>query len=679
MSACCDPLSPSFQEEHTLDSVTPLQWLKLGLAGFVAAQTMVFSLAINLSPPNPQDRLVLHTILSIMTLVVLVLAGGPLALETWNSLKERRISSEQFFALGIVGALATSIYSSVTGRGNVYYEVVAVLVAIHTFGTMLSQRKKRQAIASANAIRRDFDTCTKLVCGGNEHRVRVKEIQPGDRVLVRIGEGIPIDGVIEEGVAFIAETAMTGEPFPVVKRPGDSVLAGAQALDQPLVIRSTTSGDQRQLDVLLSLVQRAQEKPSTIQLEADRIVRWFLPVVVVIALLTFAGWAYAKNWEAGMLQALTVIVVACPCAMGLATPIGLWNALSALSARGIIPQSGEWIERVAAVDTVVFDKTGTLSEEELRLVDLITVPGMDRVALTKNLAAAQAASLHPVARAFHSLKKQDAEEKAPRIQLLPGAGIEAHFSDGTLLQVGNVTLLTAQDDATSLRAQTALQERPTHEVFIRQNGQLVGLALLQEKFRESAEETIQRMESDHLQVEIMTGDRAESVRHLQLKHLHASLLPEDKARLVAERQSSGQKVLFVGDGVNDTAALAGAHAGLAMSNGATFAHDSANAVIFGGDLSAIHSAVRICRRAVGVIRQNLCFAIAYNLLGIGLAVGGVLHPVAASLLMFGSSISVTWNAMRLGESIRREGIPRNGQQPAAAQSSSTELRPATSS
>lgn len=652
MTGCCDILPRSSEDASAVSRIPPFEWIRLGLAAFVAGQTMTVGLAVNISPPNPQDRMILHTIMALMTLVVLALAGGDVLKESWRSLLQRRVVTEQLFTIGILGALGTSLYSSFVGRGNVYYEVVAVLVAIYTFGNMLNRRKRQQALASADTLRREFETCTRIGCSGREEKIHVREIQEGDRVLVRLGEGIPVDGSVLEGVAFVRETAMTGEPFPVVKHPGDLVLAGSQLLDQSLMIRSSTSGENRKLDGLLRMVQQAQERPATIQMEADRITRWFLPLVIVLGLAGFALWTYLRGWETGMLNALSIIVVACPCAMGLATPIGIWNALSALARLGIVPTSGEWIERVAKVDTVVFDKTGTLSEDELQLVDLITLPETDRATLLPLLYGAERVSQHPVARAFHQLQTQ--ETSLPTVRQLPGVGIEATYEDGTTLQIGNKDLLLPTDDKQLSLLKSSLPESYTHEIYIRRNGKIIALAILKEKFRSSVDDLLKELENDGLRVEVMTGDRAESVSHLKLAHIHSGLLPEKKAELVAEIQSSGRHVLFIGDGINDTAALSRAHAALAMGGGSQLARESASAVMFGNDLSAVRQAVKISQRTVKAIRQNLFFATAYNFLGIGLALAGLLHPVVASFLMFASSLAVTWNATRLGEAIQSQ-------------------------
>jgi len=650
MAVCCDVLPRTMEEASATSPIPPLEWFRLGMAAFVAGQTMIFGLSVNISSPNPQDRVILQSIMAVMTLVVLILAGGDVLRASYKALLEWRIVTEQLFTIGILGALATSLYSTFVGRGNVYYEVVSVMVAIYTFGNMLNRRKRQQALAAADILRREFDTCTRIGCSGREERVPVGEIGENDHVLVRQGEGIPVDGVVLEGVAFVRETTMTGEPFPVVKRPGDSVLAGSQLLDQSLILRSSTRGENRRLDELLRMVRLARERPTGIQVEADRITRYFLPLVVGLAIAGFALWTHLRGWEAGMFDALSVTVVACPCAMGLATPIGIWNALSALGSHGIVPVSGEWIERLSKVDTIVFDKTGTLSEDELQLIDLITHPQTDRASLLPLLYGAQRVSRHPVARAFHPFQTEGIP--LPVVRPLPGIGVEAVYEDGTVLQIGNKDLLQSEDGEDLVLLKPSPQTSHSHEIYVRRNGSLVALAILKEKFRNSVEEILKQLEADGLRVEIMTGDRAESVSHLKLEHIHSGLLPDQKAELVDALQSAGRKVLFVGDGINDTAAISHSYVGLAMGSGSRLAQESAGAVMFGDDLSAVRKAVRISRRAVKAIRQNLFFAAGYNFTGITVALCGVLHPIAASLLMFVSSFAVTWNATRLGEAIR---------------------------
>lgn len=666
--------------------------MRLALAVAVAMQSMVLGLAINLSPPFGRARPVLHGLLAALALLVFFLAGLPLLREARARAREGRVSIEQFFLAGIVGAFAASVHSSLTGQGAIYYEVVAVLVAIHTLGSLLGERRRAAALASAGALRREFDTCS-VLHGETEARVSAASVKPGDRVLVRPGEGIPVDGRVAKGAALVRETPLTGEAFPVARREGDRVLAGSHVLDQAIVVEATAAGDARGLDALLASVERARLRPSSLQREADRITAWFLPVVLAVAAATFAGWSLSQGWVKGLFNGLAVLVVACPCAMGLATPIGVWNALAALAARGLAAAGGDFIEKLAGVDTVVFDKTGTLSEEELRLVDFRALPGVDRARLKARVAALQSGSAHPMARAFREWPAAGATAGG-KVETIAGTGIRGTAADGGrsfLVELGNEGLLSAGDRAAFAPIRAARDEGApwSHELFVKMDGRPAAVALLRESLRASAREAFADLERMGLRVVVMTGDRPESVRglmgdgielegrraHLRqgfggqagVRHphqaagedasppleIHAGLSPMDKERLMEAMRAEGGRALYVGDGINDSPAIGRAEASVALASGSALAREAADAQLCSDNLVAIPAAIAICRATVRGVRANLRFALAYNVVGIALAAGGILHPVVASLLMMASSLTVTGRALRFAQGLRQ--------------------------
>ncbi|MFM8788552.1 MAG: heavy metal translocating P-type ATPase, partial [Chthoniobacterales bacterium] len=383
--------------------------------------------------------------LALSALGVFLLAGLPILRESWDALLRGKIVFEQFFLVGILGAFLASVHSSLTGTGGVYYEIVAVLVAIYTFGTILARQRRDALRRSIEKIGAAFDSCERVDSSGHRGRVTVDQIIPGDQVLVGAGEGIPVDGKVSDGVALVDEAALTGEPYPVVKRAGDAVLAGARVEDSTLRIAATSNGRSRRLDALLRSIEEARKNPGRIQREADRLVSWFLPLVMVIAALTTIGWTMHSGWMTGVFNGLAVLLVACPCAMGLATPVAIWSALAALAKRGLFARGGDAIEALAGVDTAVFDKTGTLSESDARIVDFVVAPNTDRTQLLREIAAVQTGSGHPIARAFRSGSSVKTPLLAREIRTLPGAGIEGTLPDGTTLQIGNETVGFALD------------------------------------------------------------------------------------------------------------------------------------------------------------------------------------------------------------------------------------------
>ncbi len=667
MAGCCDtetgqasarsPGGKSFQNE----------WIRLGIAALVAGQSMVFGLAVNMTPPEGSMRDVLHWALALAAVIVFVLVGGPVLKQAWYGARQGRINVEQFFLLGMFGAFGASVHSSLTGAGAVYYEVVAVLLAIYTLGSVIGRKRREAALASAESFQREFASATVRSCCGSESKVAVAEVGEGVEVVVRPGGGIPVDGRVIEGSGYVREAAVTGEAYPVVKRPGDYVVSGSHAVDALLVIETTAGGSNRALDRLVAAVREAQSRPSDLQREADRIVSWFLPVVLLVSALTFIGWTLHSGWIPALFNALAVILIACPCAMGLATPIGVWSALSYLAKRGIVCKSGEMVERFAQADTVVFDKTGTLSEEELGIADFVTRDGVDRPQLQQQIHQLQMQSDHPVARAFRRWSasgknsKQAAWKLVGKARVLPGVGVEGALHGGASsvqLRIGNEGIVNDTHSVEQLREKLLVPEGENgHQIFVLRDGEVVGLAALRESVRESAAEAVASLRSSGFRVLIMTGDTAGNAAAMHsagVDEILAGLSPEQKATKVEELKQGGAKVCFVGDGINDSIALSQAQAGVALASGAALAGSSAGAEMFGNDLRRIPEAIELCRRTVKAIHGNLRFAACYNVAGMALAAAGILNPVVAALIMLVSSVTVTWRALSQAQRIQDE-------------------------
>jgi Cu+-exporting ATPase len=647
MSACCHSTTTcEDQDEQLVLNREAKTWLRIGMAGLLAAQAMIFSLAVNMAPVEGNARWILHGALALSAIGVFLLAGLPILRESWNALRRGKIVFEQFFLVGILGAFGASVHSSLTGAGGVYYEVVAVLVAIYTFGTILARQRRDALRRSIEKIGAAFDLCERVDAAGHRERVTVDRILPGDQVLVGAGEGIPVDGTVADGVALVSEAALTGEPYPVVKRAGDPVLAGGRVEDSTLRIAATSNGRSRRLDTLLRSIEEARKNPGRIQREADRLVAWFLPLVLVIAALTTIGWTMHSGWITGVFNGLAVLLVACPCAMGLATPVAIWAALAALAKRGLFARGGDAVEALALVDTAVFDKTGTLSESDARIVDFVVAPGTDRTRLLREIAAVQTGSGHPIARAFR-VSSQDPEPLLAReIRVLPGAGIQGILPDDTALHIGNEGIVAAGDDPASLRDLLATGETGGHEIFVRRGGHLVALALVRESLRDSARDALAQMKQLGLRTIVMTGDREENAARFGFDECLAGLTPDAKLREVEKLRAAGRKVLFIGDGINDAPAMAAATASIAMGAGSELPRETAGMELNGQDLRVVPQSVALGRATVRAIRRNIAFAACYNIFGIGLAAAGLLHPIAAALIMLVSSLTVTWRVLR---------------------------------
>ena len=644
---------------------------RIVLGAVTASQTMLIGFALNLSAPEGLVRHGLHGLLIVLTLGVLWLLGPPLLRAAWDCACRRTLGLELLFVSGVVGAFGASLQSSLRGSGPVYYEVVAVLLTVYSAGKALTARAREQALAETRRLDETFATARRV--GSPEARVPVAEIVAGDLVRVLPGEPIPIDGVVVRGEGFVRETPLTGEPEPVVRRVGDPVMAGGFSEDAELIVQSRGSGRTRSLDGLIRKLDeaRATLASSEAQGQADRLAKGFLPAVILTALGAFFWAGLRGDWPAGLFNGLSVLLVACPCALGLATPLGLWQGMATLAARGLVIRETRALERLASVTLAAFDKTGTLTESQLSLVDVVTAGNAtDRNRWLSMMAAVQSRSSHPVARAFHGRAVDPALElRVEGFQVVPACGVTARIATGAdapmTLRIGR------RDWAWADGTDPALEDRlqgPGSRVWVSASGRPVAVARVRERLRSSVAATLEDLERLGVSPRVLSGDRTDRTRELldgvtglsgpgrvpgpsdpaEADRLQGGLSPMDKAAQVQRWQAEGHRVLFVGDGINDAPALATAHVGVGLLEGAPLASATAEIILCGGDLREIPEAVALARRVRDSIRSNLRFAVAYNGLGMVLAATGHLHPVVAALLMSGSSAVVAWRAWRGG-------------------------------
>ena len=628
--------------------------VRIGIGLLVASQSMIFGLAINLEEGTPPAvKLVVQSTILAGTLLVLGLLAGPLFRTAFTELRQRRLTIEALFLLTMCGAMFASCQSMIVGHGPIYFEVVTVLLVVYSLGKTIGARSRAAALASTRLWGSSQATCRLLDAHGREWTVEVTTILPGDTVEVRPGETIAIDGTIQQGIGFISEAVVSGEPFPVVRRPGDQVLAGMASHDATFRIEATAPGSARQIDRLLQSVEEARQRPTSLQSQADRLGQFFFPLIVGVAVITFAVWTHLAGWETGLFNAMSVLLVACPCALGLATPIVIWSALTRLAERGIVAHAGDVVERLASVDRILFDKTGTLTEEQFALVDIVTfAEGNERARLLGIVSLVEEHSTHPIAKAFAGLPVPP--ERMPQVvslRVVPGCGIEAEIEDQGVRQqvrIGQPQWLASPTDEQHAALESRLLARTGHQVAFELDGQLVALATVTERLRESVPETLAVCRAMKLPVEVLTGNTQVRAEALSLPQVQAGLLPEDKSRYIQHLLATGFRPLMVGDGINDAAALAMAHASIALSSGTELANSAASATLYHGDLRALPWAIALSREAVRAVRRNLWRAASYNLIGITLAAFGVLHPVVAALLMVVSSLLVTWSSVRIG-------------------------------
>lgn len=636
---------------------------------------MAFSLAVNLSPPTGTIRWALHAGLVGSAAAVLALLGGPLFSASWNCACRRRIGVELLFLSGVLGAFGASLWSTITGKGAVYYEIVAILVTVYTAGKTLTAAAKERALAETNRLRDAFASTRVLEpASGVLNVIPTPQVRRGDTILVSPGEPVPIDGVIIRGTALVQETPLTGEPHAVIRRPGDRVFAGGHSEDGELLIEASVDGKNRRLDGLLASVEASRSDLSGIeaQAHADRLAAWFLPMVAATAVGTLGFWATRGLAFDGLFHALSVLLVACPCALGLATPLAVWHVIGRLAAQGFIVKQPARLEALAGASHIVFDKTGTLTEERTTLVDFVATGGNSvRSELLSWLALIQARSNHPIARAFQTANPtaKPLPGPAPSIEteLVPACGIIAtvQFPAGPChrLRIGHSDWIHE-----ALAKENLLRQlRHSHGdqiVLVEVDGCLAAAGAVRECLRGSVADALRQLADLGVQTSILSGDSDDRVHSVLPDSLATNrpavrgrLSPAEKSLEIESLRQRREVVAFVGDGINDAPAIASANFGIALDSGASLATATADAVLVGGDLREIPNAVRTARALTQSIRQNLIFAAFYNLIGMGLAAAGQLHPVVAAFLMVGSSGVVAWRSLRPGEHCRTDAVP----------------------
>jgi Cu+-exporting ATPase len=568
------------------------------------------------------------------------------------------------FATLAPGALPHA-FTGHAGHVPVYFEASAVIITLVLLGQVLELRARR---ATSSALRALLSlapaVARRLGEDGSEEDVPLQAVHPGDRLRVRPGEKVPVDGVVLEGGSAVDESMVTGEPVPVEKGPGDKVTGGTVNGTGGLVMRAERVGADTLLSRIVQRVAEAQRSRAPIQKLADRVAAWFVPAVVAVAALTAVAWGVwgpEPRLAYALVNAVAVLIIACPCALGLATPMSVMVGTGRGAQAGILIRDAEALEQLERVDTLVVDKTGTLTEGKPRLVTVEPVPGGDKARLLRLAASLERGSEHPLAAAVvaGAAERGVVLGEVKEFRSVTGKGVVGRV-DGAVVALGNAALLAqleVEGGALVERAEALRREGQT-VVFVAVDGRAAGLLGVADPVKASTAEALRQLRQEGLRVVMLTGDSrttAEAVaRRLGIDAVMAEVLPDGKGDVVKRLQAEGRVVAMAGDGINDAPALAQADVGIAMGTGTDIAMESAGITLVKGDLRGIARARRLSRGMLGNIRQNLFFAFAYNTLGVPLAAGvlypvfgWLLSPMFASAAMSLSSVSVIGNALRL--------------------------------
>jgi len=648
LSACCDCHSVTARADYGASSPERgREWLRFAVLALVAGLGMTLSLGVNSDPPTGVTRVVLHALLALMALGPLLWLGGSLLTNAIIALRQRRIVTDHLFLLALSGALAASLHATWRGRGFVFYELVPLLLAIHRLGALLLASPRERLEAAWGGLAEQLDLAH-LVTPQGMCDVASASLQAGDLVQVEPGEIIPVDGRIIGGAAFVRESTLTGEPFPVPRAVGDEVSAGGVVLDASVAVATTRPGGRRRLDVLRTSVEELLAKPTPLLSVADRLVRWFLPFVLIASLAAFALWNRASGLSAALNSSLAVLLVACPCALGVALPMLFRIGLTRLLEAGLLVSSPLLLERLAGIRRVVFDKTGSLTEPELTLASFTVKPSADVVFVRAILGAVQSRSDHPVAAPFAPWTHEGRGVAVKNLHTIPAVGLASEVicnGRSHAVELGNDRLLNGSafwaDHVSSKRI-----------IAMKLDSEIVAVATLEEELRPGALESLHALGESGYLVTVLTGDNSAPATLAGTGvEIRNRLSPEEKCTIVQTWEHQGETVLYLGDGLNDAAASAAASASLALGAAHPITAAASHAVWPRPHLDQLPGLLRTARALVRQGRRIVALAFAYNTLGIAAAVTGHLHPVLAATLMLASSLSVTTLAARAGAAI----------------------------
>ena len=579
----------------------------------------------------------------------------------WAALRAGSGNMDLLVAMGTSAGYGLSLYLLLRhaghGQPHLYFEASAVVITLVLLGKWLEGRAKRQTTAAIRALQALRPLTARVLRDGREQELAIARVRVGDRVIVRPGERIPVDGTVLEGASEVDESLVTGESLPVAKHVGDKVTGGAINTEGLLTLQTSAVGAESTLARIVRMVESAQAHKAPIQRLVDQVSAVFVPVVIGIALVTLLAWGLGNgDWEHAILNAVAVLVIACPCALGLATPTAIMAGTGVAARHGILIKDAQALEIAHKVTVVGFDKTGTLTEGKPRLVAFEAADG-DTAGLLVAGASIQAGSEHPLARAvLDAARDAGAQARvASGVRALPGRGVAASV-DGRELRLGSSRLmdeLGIERGALATRADTLQSEGRTVSwvADITDTPRLLGLLAFGDTIKDSARRAVEQLREHGIRSVLVTGDNrgsAEAVgRALGLDDIRHDVLPQDKARIVAELKADGATVAMVGDGINDAPALAAADVGIAMSTGTDVAMHAAGITLMRGDPALVADAIDISRKTYAKIRQNLFWAFVYNAVGVPLAAFGLLNPVVAGAAMALSSVSVVSNALLL--------------------------------
>jgi P-type Cu+ transporter len=637
--------------------------LRLGFSAFLSMNIMILSWALYAGKGNwlgiDKDVIpAMNMLLFVLSTPIMLLVGYPFFKNAVAEIRRLRLSMDSLIALGSLAAYGFSTYEVFTGGTALYFDTGTMVIVLVTAGRYLEATAKVRTSTALHALLDLRPNIARVICDGIEREAPTSEIGIGEIIKILPGERIPLDGTIIEGSTSVNESFLNGESLPAVKEPGSKVYAATVNGEGSFLLRTTSTENDTLHAQFIRLMEESQRTRSPIQQLVDRISYVFIPAVIGIAAATFIGWMMIGTFASALLHSLTVLVVSCPCALGIGTPLATTIAIARAAEEGILVRSAAILEKLHSVSTVVFDKTGTLTEGNLS-VSAVIAPRILTDTLLSIAASLESYSEHIMGRAIvrHAQEKRLPLSECRSVSALPGLGVKGEVNIGgkwTEVVVGRRILMTqigADFDADINRIGAELSK--ISSLFVAWEGKVRGVIQLSDTLREGAIATAELLEQRNIEVGILSGDSRAVVdeigKQIRAHFAFGELMPSEKVQKIHDIHVSGKNVLMVGDGINDAPALASADVGVALGSATDLTKENADVTIIGTQLAKIPWLLMLGMKTYRIIQWNLFWAFIYNIVGIGLAVIGLLDPIVAALAMIASSVFIIFNSRRLNK------------------------------
>ena len=628
--------------------------LRLGIGAFFAMNIMILSFTDYLYPFDGNAATIISYIEMFLSIPVMLLLGVPILKNSLRWISNFSVSMDVLIVIGTFSAFILSTYSTLIGEDSVYFDTASMILVLVTVGRLLEANAKAQA---SNAIKDLLELSPKeaiIIRNGREERISIESIRKGDLIRVTPGETLPADGEVIEGESSVDESMLTGESKPVFKEKGSEVLSGSTNLDGMLIFRVTRVGEEMFLSRFVALLEETRGVRAPMERLADRASSIFVPLSIIISAFTFLFWFHESGTDSAIMNALSVLLISCPCALGIATPMAIRVAMGRMARQGIVVRTGETMEKLAHIRGIFFDKTGTITRGNLNVSSIFIDPDsrLKESEVIPMIASIESSSEHPLGKSFVRFAKEHGYmiPMASEFKAYPGLGAQGKVN-GRMLYTGSEKFMTKMGltlNRVILYHKKAPESQGKSVVFFGWDREVKGLIRFSEALREGVIDGMSDLKNQEIDVVMITGDNkfaAEAIASSIGVKTKTDLLPEDKIREI--KSYSKGLCAMVGDGINDAPALIAADIGIAMGCSTDITRESADISLLGNDIRKIAWSLRLARKTIKTIRENLTWAFFYNVIGIGLAVTGMLKPLVAAVIMIISSLVVLGNSLRI--------------------------------